>query len=336
MPDWLDRTAAALRTARRGRNLRVVFQADPAHLWRVITELPNEHLAPENGLFDWVPAQPWNAAFLRQWCMDQGLNEATQKIEELLKLTGGWPLLLERYAKSKKRTWQEKADEVEVYIARNGEELLDEVGLGVAEARLQLGPFRAWQEDLDSSNWADWRQFLEDYAQASRSRSLLGRSRFLVALAGPPAAEPPPMEVGIENLAWNGVIEDLDLLLFANEQLRPRVDEPLLRSLLANAVAKVAAWDFDTAAAIVAEDNATIMNPCELLRANARERGWTTDTPLDLCLGTCLGGIAHPVRAALDEPPNELHRRLWSAQLSVLLPWIERVATLSWRTTCMR
>ena len=41
-------------------------------------------------------------------------------------------------------------------------------------------------------------------------------------------------------------------------------------------------------------------------------------------MGTESGsGIAHPARAALEEPPNEINYRLCSAQLSVLLPWIE-------------
>ncbi len=89
-------------------------------------------------------------------------------------------------------------------------------------------------------------------------------------------------------------------------------------------IARVAAWDFQTAATLVAENDSTIMDPVELLRALAHDRRWTTDTPLDWRLGTVSqAGVAHPARAALDNPPAELHRRLWSAQLSVLLPWIE-------------
>ena len=33
--------------------------------------------------------------------------------------------------------------------------------------------------------------------------------------------------------------------------------------------------------------------------------------------------LAHPTRAALDDPPRDIVRRIWSAQASVLLPWIE-------------
>ena len=177
---------------------------------------------------------------------------------------------------------------------------------------------------LDTTTWPAWRDFLGTYAQASRSRSLLGRSLFLVTLDGSPPAEPPPGDVGLASRAWDGVLDDVDLLLFASEHLRQRGGEPLVRSLIATTIARVAAWDFQTAATLVAANDSTIVEPGELLRALARNKGWTTDTPLDWCLGTASrAGVAHPARAALDNPPAELHRRLWSAQLSVLLPWIE-------------
>lgn len=177
---------------------------------------------------------------------------------------------------------------------------------------------------LDTSTWPAWREFLGNYAQASRSLSLLGRSLFLAKLAGYPPVEPPSTEVGLTSFAWEEVLDEVDLLLFANEHLRQRAREPLMRSLLATTVARVAAWDFETATALVAADDRTIMDPVDLLSGIAHERGWTTETPFDWHLGTAShSGIPHPARAALDNPPTELHRRLWSAQLSVLLPWIE-------------
>ena len=158
---WLDRAADALRTAQRGRNLRVAFRADPDHLWRFVAELPDEYLAADNGLFDWVAAQPWNAAFLRRWCSDQGLHEASGKTDDLLDLTGGWPLLLERYAASEEKTWQARADEIEDHIAKHRDDLLDAVGLGAPAARLELAPLRAWgtlkadEVDTYADLWVD-------------------------------------------------------------------------------------------------------------------------------------------------------------------------------------
>ena len=84
---------------------------------------------------------------------------------------------------------------------------------------------------LDARTWPAWCDFLRAYAAASRSRPLLGRSLFLVLLAGLPPAEPPPADVGLTNLSWDRVLDDIDLLLFATEHLRGREGETLLRSL---------------------------------------------------------------------------------------------------------
>ena len=179
-------------------------------------------------------------------------------------------------------------------------------------------------DNLNESNWPAWRAFLGRYAQASRSRHLLGRSLFLVPLARCAVFELPPPDVALAHRTWDSILDDVDLLLFASERLRQRSGDTLLRSLLANIVARVASWDFDTAAALLAKSDRTILDPTEFLRAIARRKGWTADTPLDWRLGTeSRAGVAHAARAALDNPPSEVNRRLWSAQLSVLLPWIE-------------
>ena len=181
-------------------------------------------------------------------------------------------------------------------------------------------------QGIDTTTWPAWRAFLVRYAQASRSRSLLGRTLFLVPLAGYPPAEPPTADVALENRTWDGVLDDVDLLLLANERLRQRAVDPLRRALLATAVARVASWDFDTACHLLGENDRIIMEPTDLLRAIAQDKRWTPETPLDWGLGTASGtGIAHPARAAVVDPPVEIHRRLWSAQLSVLLPWIEDI-----------
>ena len=151
---WLDLAADALRTAQRGGNLRVVFRADPDWLWDFMADLPDEYLAADNSLFDWVPAQPWNATFLRRWCSDQGLHEASTRVDDLLDLTGGWPLLLEHYADSEEKTWEARAESLRRYISEHHDELLDAVGLSDSKTRRELAPLRAWEalkaEDVDT------------------------------------------------------------------------------------------------------------------------------------------------------------------------------------------
>ena len=88
---WIEEVSNALKKIKRGKALRVVFFADPDQLWNFVSYLPDEYLCEPNGLFDWVAVQPWTAAFLRRWCSDQNLHEATGKIDELLNATADGP-----------------------------------------------------------------------------------------------------------------------------------------------------------------------------------------------------------------------------------------------------
>lgn len=180
-------------------------------------------------------------------------------------------------------------------------------------------------EGIDSRNWPQWRDFLASYASATRSQPLLKRSPLLVTLTGNPPPEPPLTEAGIVNVEWGKALDEVDILMLANQKLRRRSSPRLLRALLAATVAHVAAWDDETASMLAEEDNETIMAPTGLLREMAQERAWSHETPIGWEHGTASHeGVVHPAIAALDDPPAELKRRLWGAQISVLLPWIEQ------------
>ena len=179
-------------------------------------------------------------------------------------------------------------------------------------------------DGLTHRNWPRWCEFLSRYAAASRSKPLLGRTLFVAPVVGAPCAYLPGNDVGLAVLDWEHALDDIDLLLFASDGLRGRSIPRLLRSLLATTIARVAAWDAETAARLLEEDPTTILDPVETLRRIAYEKGWTTETPLHWALGTqSRSGSVHPARAALDSPPEEIHHRLWDAQLGTLLPWIE-------------
>ena len=181
-------------------------------------------------------------------------------------------------------------------------------------------------EGIDERCWPAWRDFLGRYADVLRGQPLLGRTVFCVPLAGSPPGEPPRSDVALVNREWDGVIDEVDLMLFASERLRSRAGSSLARQLLAMSVSRVARWDFDTAASLLDEGERAILAPLETLRQIARDKGWTAETPLDWKLGTISqSGVAHPARAALDTPPREIERRMWSAQVAVLMPRIEEL-----------
>ena len=181
-----------------------------------------------------------------------------------------------------------------------------------------------WLDGISEENWPAWRTFLSKYAQASRSMPFLGRTLFFAPLAGSPPGEPPSTDVALVNCAWDGVPDELDLMLYAYECLRRKSMNPVLRDLLATIVARVTSWDFDSAKCLLRERNRSILAPTEVLRSVARDKGWTRETPIGWEFGTASRTeIVHPARAAVENPSREIERRVWSAQASVLLPRIE-------------
>ena len=185
-----------------------------------------------------------------------------------------------------------------------------------------------WLDGLDgmvSDDWAAWKQFLGRYAQASRSMRGFERTLFVAVLEGAPPVEPPELDVTLTLHDWSGVVDEMDLLFLAYERLGDRNVVRTMRSLLATTVARVAAWDVETAERLLNEEKEVILNPRSMLRSFAREKSWTPDTPVRWDLGTASkDGSSHAALASLDEPPREIRRRIWAAQLSVLLPAIDR------------
>ena len=181
-----------------------------------------------------------------------------------------------------------------------------------------------WLDSLHPKMWQQWREFLTKYAQVNRFMSSLGRTLFVVPLEGEPPEEPPKNDVTMATHDWSDVIDEMDLLFWANDRLLQKGMSYSQRILLATTVARIASWDFDIAMRLLDERSHVILAPCEMLRSIAKEKGWTLHTPVDWQIGTASkSGIEHAALAALEEPPRTIQRRLWSAQAAVLLPQIE-------------
>ena len=110
----------------------------------------------------------------------------------------------------------------------------------------------------------------------------------------------------------------------AYDQLRIRNVSPAMHSLLATTVARVAIWDLEIAERLLDEEEDVILDPNNMLRSVAYNKGWTTETPVGWEFGTeSGGGSIHAALAALYDPPREIRRRVWSAQTAVLMPLID-------------
>ena len=174
---WIERAADSLKKARRGDRLRVVFPADPDQLWRFVEDLPDDLLEDAtNGTFDWISVKPWATAFVRHWATDQNLHEAQSRIDELRKITGGWPLLLEQYVRFRETTWKAKSAKLTEYVTENAHELLDSLGLADRRLRDEMAALRdcgkLTYEDVDMYETLLWEDGGHPFPQGVLRRRL--------------------------------------------------------------------------------------------------------------------------------------------------------------------
>ena len=91
--DWinvaLERVRALLRT---DKNVRVLFMADPLRLYNCRNDLDG---LTRNGV-EWLPLRPWRKGFLHWWMDDVGFSNSQEMRNSVAKITGGWPVLLNR------------------------------------------------------------------------------------------------------------------------------------------------------------------------------------------------------------------------------------------------
>lgn len=133
---WLRAAFEALRRMQRGRFVRVVFVADPAMLWMTLkdsedgTSLGGERV-------EWLSAGPWDLTFLRHWCDVQDLTVNRKQIDDLLEISGGWPMVLERYEKSPSKKWDKRIQDLSQLVKDESDDFRRRLGID-AEAEKQL------------------------------------------------------------------------------------------------------------------------------------------------------------------------------------------------------
>ena len=188
-----------------------------------------------------------------------------------------------------------------------------------------------WVDVTSGTTWPGWKSFIVDYAHACRSRSLLERSLFCLCLAGQLALDPPPEDVCLSHQSWQGIVDNLDMLLYTSALLREKQMPDLYRRIATSIVARLALWDPEVSQRLVREEMTRILEPAEVLKEMAIDRGWLTPEqklpPTSWHTGA--KGLfdgkerTHSAALAVDDPSNELRRRVWSAEVEVIFPLIE-------------
>ena len=140
---WVRAAKHVVEEKAQGKRLwnRVAFIATPDQLWRLLTDAPASDL---DGV-DWFSLGPCDLTFLRRWLDDTNNTADASDAKEFLRISGGWPVELDRFGKKKTgRPWQTRiADlqrEARKYPAKR---LRDEFGLTDEAEAVLRGLFAA-------------------------------------------------------------------------------------------------------------------------------------------------------------------------------------------------
>jgi len=188
-----------------------------------------------------------------------------------------------------------------------------------------------WLDGLTPNIWPIWKAFIADYEHACRSRSLLERTLFCVPLIGDLAFAPPAEDVCLSQHHWRGVVDRLDMLLFTSSLFQERWMPALQKRVVTSVVANLALWDPAVTERFASEELEKILHPVPILQEIARGRGWCpadghsppylwSSGMIDLIEGE---ENIHSAALALKDVKGTITRRIWSAEVGVMLPFVE-------------
>ncbi len=185
---------------------------------------------------------------------------------------------------------------------------------------------------IRAETWPRWSAFLSRFEEACRPMGLLDRTAICVFLSGLPALSPPPAEVCLSVRPWRGQVSEADMLHHCWIRVRSRAWPALHRKLAAALAAKVALWDPLIADFLLGREFEDVLDPAPALQEYARVRGWGNGSRPPDPLSLWAEGKAdmfeeewrlHAALLPAGEDVTELRSRIWSAQVSVLMPILE-------------
>lgn len=195
-----------------------------------------------------------------------------------------------------------------------------------------------WLDEIDPSLWENWKEFLINYQQPCRAIPERDRTIFCVPLRGELALDPPSEDVCLSQRTWKEVVDRIDMLLFTANLFRQKSLPDLHKRVVIYVVAHLALWDFQTSEYFLDEKLDYILNPVPILKKIAKERNWYNynsdkDDQENWCRGLAdkIEGESKIHSAALAIKKNEenrgeeINRRIWSAEVGILLPFVEEL-----------
>lgn len=160
-------------------------------------------------------------------------------------------------------------------------------------------------QDLVEPDLARWTHVLAEFAAQSLQTDEGGAVLFLGNADVP----------GLARLDWSGRLRRADALIWA-EFAVPSGRNEIVQRLAVDLAVELCGWRLDLVADLVSQRQEDILDPMGWMERNLDQASAATAT-----FGA--SEFACPLNLMAKGETAELRRRIWTAQLSVLFPWIE-------------
>lgn len=186
-----------------------------------------------------------------------------------------------------------------------------------------------WVSGIDAAAWPTWLAMLPSWAHATRS--LPEYARPVLIIDPPPTVKTPAEDVTLVIRRWSWTAVEADLPAW-DRCTNPVLAQTTALGRLASAQrVAIAGWDPELLLALQHQTDPVAFGP--ILAQVAARRGWTSATTpswANSILGETGGrDTAHAAWLHVTRQQVHLDRRVWSAQLGVIMPVIEQ-RRISW------
>lgn len=187
-----------------------------------------------------------------------------------------------------------------------------------------------WVDGLDIDTWARWEDFIHAYCSFCKDVDLLDRGLFVLSCMGPVAESPPTSDVALGVHTFRGTVGNLDMLLWIAGALEGSGHSPLERQIRISVASELAGVDPDLGLELVGLTLETLFEPYDYLSKQAAVLAMTDLKHPKWSEGMMddIDGVECPhvlyLAAVGATGRRTIRQRVWSGQLRILFPWLER------------
>jgi len=185
-----------------------------------------------------------------------------------------------------------------------------------------------WVTGITRDGWTPWRDFLRQFAFASRAHAAGSCGQFCVDVVGDVPVEAFASDPMLRFVPWRDRMSRIDGMLHLGK-LWSRKNRPQLERDLRIAIAtELAGYDLELAERLAESQLTILLTPHDMLCQEAARRGWTGRMAPNAWPSGRLDKwearpFEHPASLAAAAERDEIDRRVWRAELGVVFPVLE-------------